>query len=217
MRNILFSLRNEEADEFLNRDTISLVRPIVPQPRAIDTAGSGKHQPYAWKDGVFCLRMYPNNSTLLEHSPFGKIGDQLLMRETFATVRYSYDFETGYVDDVYDASPESIRQYIERKNHTNSIFKDFSKPYCGVIYKADGRFEEDIGERPFRWRAPVVMPAWAVRFKGRVIRSSIFSLFESVRCIEEDFKKSWDASYAKKGYGVETNPWVWCATVEKIT
>lgn len=85
-----------------------------------------------------------------------QVGDHLWVKETWATVRFVYDWEvtTSLVDtiDLNGAMPER-----------------FPNIYLGtpivdkILHKA--RFDYDChpDERGFKWRSPLFMPKWAAR------------------------------------------------------
>lgn len=57
-------------------------RIVKPQPDLV--CEEGKHTKYSWRGGFYALRMYPANSMMLDHCPYGQPGDRLWVRETWA-------------------------------------------------------------------------------------------------------------------------------------
>lgn len=141
--------------------------------------------------------------------PFGKPGDLLWVRETWQIFRvYEDTWNGGYEADLWDGP--ILR---ERPNH------------AWVTYAAD-----DPGGRP--WRPSIHMPRWASRITLRITGIRVERLCEiSVDdawaegieaaidhdgpvCYLAEFQRLWDAMYAKRGLGWNTNPWVWVMEFE---
>lgn len=81
-----------------------------------------------------------------------QVGDRLWVRETWQALRFSKDFETGYVDDIYFA------EIIPKHND--------DAPYANpweVAYAADPCWESHREDRGFPWRPSIHMPRWASR------------------------------------------------------
>ena len=79
--------------------------------------------------------------------PFGKTGDRLWVRETFAIVHPCRDCEAGYVDDIKQPSV---------------IPKDNAGGYWVPWYRSDWKGDDDT-ERGFQWTPSIHMPRWASR------------------------------------------------------
>lgn len=71
-------------------DTKTQTRRVVkPQPEPV--GGEAKHAHWSWRGGFFALRMYPAQSTLLAHCPYGAPGDRLWVKETYANMAHDGD------------------------------------------------------------------------------------------------------------------------------
>ena len=93
-----------------------------------------------------------------------------------------------------------------------------------------------------KWRSPVLMPRWASRITLKVNRVRVErvqdisygdikaegldvpnALENDPQCLverigemaTEDFEKLWDSINAKRGYGWDSNPWVWVVDFER--
>lgn len=145
--------------------------------------------------------------------PFGRPGDRLWVRETWASLRFTRDWETGYIDGWEEAA--------NLRNGT-------------VVYDADDHGFDDNGagaeNRGFRWRPSIHMPRWASRItleitEVRVERVQAITSADaraegceaSERESETDaFHRLWDSLNAPRGYSWESNPWVWVLTFRRI-
>ncbi|GAB6276276.1 MAG: hypothetical protein SAMD01599839_08160 [Rectinema sp.] len=112
--------------------------------------------------------------------------------------------------------------------------------------KALGVQEEYLwnpGESPCRWRSPLFMPRWAARILLEVVSVRVERLqdISPADCIaegmdgstilfsnpdepcddvgisvHEQFFELWDSLNAKRGYGVDMNPWVWVIEFKRV-
>lgn len=98
--------------------------------------------------------------------PFGKDGDRLWVRETFAIVHPCRDMETGYIDD--------IRQPTD-------IPKDNGGGFWVPWYRADWNGNDDA-DRGFKWIPSIHMPRWASRITLPLVSVRV----ERVQDIDED-------------------------------
>lgn len=158
----------------------------------------------------------PNGEWRWLRCPYGKRGDTLWVRETWAIFASSYDFEYGWegVGLVDIGIPKT---------------KPESKCY-NVVYAADGYWAEE-GER---WRPSIHMPRWASRITLEITNIRVERLFDISQedaqaegvSIEDTrtlthvgaFAITWDKINKKRGYGWEggTNPWVWAITFRRL-
>lgn len=107
-------------------------------------------------------------------------------------------------------------------------------PYC---YAATGDIDHEAGQC---WRPSIHMPKWACRLWLCVTRVRVERLQEISgedarsegikweiypdlpverhihRACLSSFRTLWDSINAKRGYGWDTNPWVWVYTFERI-
>jgi hypothetical protein len=101
------------------------------------------------------------------------------------------------------------------------------------LYKADAENGGEGDGLPIRWRPSIHMPREAARLFLRVtdVRVERLQNISAEDCEAEGhfetapveprprswFSEVWDACNAKRGYGWDSNPWVWVYTFERIT
>ena len=193
MKPIIFSTEMTKA-LLDNRKTMTR-RVIKPQPELNDK-GFWQLGDAFWSKGVKSFNPMPGHS-LCNRLPY-KPGDILWVREAWIP---------------WDSLAWNIQQYLER----NGKKLDF-------VYKTD--FEFDTGKG---WKPSIHMPKEAARIFLRVIDIRVECLcqittFDAIaegfssgeRESETDaFYKYWNKLNAKRGYGKESDPWVWVYTFER--
>lgn len=134
------------------------------------------------------------------HCPYGKIGNQLWVRETWAT--------PGNYDHI---KPSKLLDYMF--------------PSSSLKYRAT----EKYGDAYFRWRPSIHMPGWASRIQLEVLSVKV----ETVQDITDEdivaeggfvygsgawewFIPLWNSINEKRGFGWDTNPWVWVVEFKVI-
>jgi hypothetical protein len=142
--------------------------------------------------------------------PYGQVGDQLWVRETWATL--------GSLDSL---APCELNQ------KTSPLF-----------YKTDGEDFPMYLDKG-KWRPSIFMPRWASRITLTITevrverlqeiseedafaegcRNQVLSNFApnfdiAIRPASVVFHEYWDKLNAKRGYGWEVNPWLWCISFE---
>ena len=82
--------------------------------------------------------------------------------ESWAILRFSSDFETGYTDDYFSKTPKQALEYFRRE-----MSAGFSANTISPVYRIGGEYFEDNGDSPeergFRWNPPTTMPSWVSR------------------------------------------------------
>ena len=181
-------------------------RVLVPQP--FMTHGIFRFEP---KETI-SINMTDHSDLAVFHCPYGQVGDRLWVRETWASVR------CWHCDDGYEEEDCTC----------------FEPP----VYKADKP------NYPLRdddkWKPSIHMPRWASRLTLEITGVRVERLneiteedvrAEGIRCYEDvlhlpptvsiasyitaEFVSLWDSLNAKRGYGWETNPWVWVIEFKK--
>lgn len=147
-----------------------------------------------------------------EQCPYGQSGDTLWVRETWAV--------PSHLDDV---PPREFSKWGVwfRADGTYATLETHGPPY-GTRYP-----DESKG----KWRPSIFMPRWASRITLEVtaVRVERVQEINDADAIAEgiivtesadltglttgqptrDFKALWDSINEKRGYGWESNPWVW--------
>ncbi len=177
-----------------------MVRAIL-EGRKTQTRRVIKPQPEKCGDNTVRFKgMTMAPSSVHYNCPYGQPGDRLWVRETW---RADVEGETGAV---------------------------------GIQYRADNHFEDFAGDSRVveimrgsdNWRPSIHMPRWACRLlldvkSVRVERlqdiSNDDTAAEGVSGYTNkrrvDFIQLWDSLNEKRGYGWETNPWVWVIEFER--
>ena len=169
-------------------------RVIKPQPINADYWTFHQDTPF---NGAF----YPNTDNALPKllkCPYGQVGDRLWVKETWVT------------NPIFPLTKLRGKEDL---------------PY--IIYKADKTQWND-----YKWRSSLFMPRWASRITLEITGLRVERLQEITEedCLAEGipergtifmhptargiplihaYANLWDSLNAKRGYGWETNPWVW--------
>lgn len=173
------------------------------------------------------------------NSPFGAIGDQLYVRETWAVVTHAFDNDGLMVDYVPDRPSKVVHE------------KPFGRGYYSghTIYAADGSFMwgDDDGYVDGRscWKPSSVMPRWASRITLEItgvrverlheisgqdaLKEGLHQLPVSGRyCIQpgmqyfggasfdakEVYSWLWESIYGDGSW--QANPWVWVIEFKRV-
>ena len=185
-------------------------RPIKPQPKIICPTSNPSHRYGKWKDKTFNLfRLLTEGFKLLlpPYCPYGQPGDRLWVKETWRLLDVFEDWwYGGYDADIYRGKIPS-----QRPNPKN----------LAVEYLAD------TGEDG-PWRPSLHMPRWASRIMLEITKIRVERIQEisNVDVKAEGFAPwgdkylgfadLWDPIYARKGFGWETNCWVWVIEFRRL-
>ena len=151
------------------------------------------------------------------YCPYGQLGDRLWVREVWRIGSWNYGLQAIAVDYKADnyCRKEWLYFYSDKFNQyalecTNDAIKAGLKP------DGDGFYHWKIGEAPTHWRSPIHMPRLCSRIDLVIINTRVEKLQEITDddCKAEGyeystFKERWNAINAKRGFGWETNPFVW--------
>lgn len=199
-RPILFS--GEMVRAILDGRKTQTRRVVKPQPDFVANYYEPEKKRAAYKGGSV-------NPGLLR-CPYGRPGDTLWVRETWASHKY-----------MDDTKPSEF---------------SIGAQMLPVWYRADG-VQSNLrwaSREPGKWRPSIFMPRWASRITLRVINVRV----ERVQDISETdakaegakpwpdvgvgphykspFRNLWDSINAKRGYAWSDNPWVWVVEFEQV-
>jgi hypothetical protein len=151
--------------------------------------------------------------------PYGKVGDHLWVRETFALM-------CKQADPFCWCETEEQR----RQNHYYEYRADTGNPYPGQ-WDADDAKGND--EAP-KWKPAIHMPRAASRITLEIVSVRVervrdislddaeaegINVFDATRRNGDvlEFAKLWDKINARRGYSWESNSWVWVITFSRTT
>lgn len=166
-------------------------------------------------DWSFYSSTKPGIATIHRKCPYGRVGDRLWVRESFALLKVA--------PDIFDTPIKTITQTVEGGR-------------VEIRYAATSRTEE-------KWRPSIHMPRWASRIileitDIRVERLQEMSQADCARegiggvsfddvvkngcpaqwgnIIKKQFQEFWDSINAKRGFGWSVNPLVWVIEFKKV-
>ncbi len=213
-RPILFS--GEMVSAILDGRKTQTRRVIKPQPPALWDA-------CAACAGCFCFyRASDPDFHGYKKCPYGQPGDRLWVRETWASL-----------DSVDHLSPKDIELLCRDAGYKTGP--------CGDLwYQADNSYRQwgDDKQTKGKWRPSIHMPRWASRINLEITDVRV----ERLQDITEDdavaegvqyfitsgkmtrsemsmrsaFADLWDSINFKRGYGWDTNPWVWVVEFKRL-
>jgi hypothetical protein len=170
---------------------------------------------------------YSGKQQVLRFCPYGKPGERLWVRETWAHCFLRRDYTDEYV---------SVAGYVGSPKPDH------------VAYKAD----VDLGDFSGKWRPSIHMPRWASRIalevtgvrveqlqeigEGDAIQEGVEHLsaglvlnpwrnylqgkpgemVQHCSCARRSFQTLWDSINGKRGIGWKENPWVWVVEFRRV-
>jgi len=187
-------------------------RVIKPQPKGTRTDA----YPDRYNNGPHWAFWLPDNRMTEEQTwkcPYGEPGDRLWVRETWKTEERKEDCVDGI-------RLRADNAFVPIENTTEA---------------ADAWVQ--VNKRDGKWRPSIFIPRWASRIILGVTNVRVERLqeiteedakaegVEAVSCADvprqaawsnrQDFSRIWDSINAKRGFGWDTNPWVWVVGFRK--
>jgi hypothetical protein len=201
-------------------------RVVTPQPKV------GQAEPYEYRVAKIALMPPRANGECeeqwlargddligpLPRCPYGVPGGRLWVRETWLELDRDHYQEPGRPRDLL-----SDRYGKPRRN--------------GVAYRADTDSEGDAirAEYGYRWTPSIHMPRWASRLTLEITEVRVQRLQEiseedakaegviargpgspTLRPHQRDFRALWNDINSKRGYGWDSNPWVWAISFKRL-
>lgn len=209
-------------------------RPLNPQPELFIQAG--KHSTYKYRGGLYALELYTENSNILDKCPFGKIGDRLWIRETWAPVNLY-----GEIAIAYKADGEVIRVVENKSFQDEEGLINYEDPRL-KNYSFSAWADDLLSGVEGNWKPSIHMPRWASRLLLEITNIKIERIQDisesdslnegiervKVNCSRDGIKTSYKdyevdgitrnnpidsfRTLWKKTYGAESwdlNSWVW--------
>lgn len=207
-RPIIFS--GEMVRAIMDRKKVQTRRPIKPQP---NSPPEGWY-PDAYNHSEWWTFWGPNGTkdsgrcTLPQFKcPFGKVGDRLWVRETWS-IPHPFD---PYKPSEIKPCPEKVSYHADRKLGSGLI----ARPSIHMPRWASRILLEITDIRVERVQEINCADAEAEGTKE--ILTGDFTLYpQEMPLIKHGFAHIWDSIYAKKGFGWESNPFVWVIDFRRI-
>jgi len=189
-RPILFS--GEMVRAILDRRKTQTRRVIKPQPNCV-------HDNHRW---VWLKEKWVD-------CPYGQPGDRLWVRETW---------KSKYIGDCSDGKTTFAITYKSDNSEEHfNLSEDQYWKYRNIL------------DKPDVWHPSIFMPRWA----SRILREIVNIRVERIQDISEAdiiaegcpneyllgrswYKPLWESINAKRGFGWDTNPWVWVIEFKRI-
>ena len=159
--------------------------------------------------------------------PFGQVGGQIYVRETFCL---EHQVEKDQPPPFGDSRP--IRwEFAGMESDPEGADSMWLQPhYRATDPTPELAYEDSDGEPTVRWKSSIHMPRWASRITLEITDIRVERLQEITEkeakaegFFAHDgmtavywFSEAWDSLYAKKGLGWNDNPWVWVLTFRRV-
>lgn len=193
-------------------------RVIKPQPQQLDT-GKRYWQPRKGNDLVYVDLdngyAWWEYAIAAQECPYGAVGDRLWVREThtYADINWSYDGGPELVAEV------DVDYKADDARHSMSVSDEIATHVSQWIEDKEAMGNGD------NWRPSIYMPRWASRItleitNVRVERAQDISQVDAMQegtQGKHSYAVLWDTINAKRGYGWDSNPWVWAITFRMVT
>ncbi len=216
MKSILFT--DEMVRAVIDGRKTQTRRPLKPQPKIL---------PFPFDEEVIVHLLPP-----LSDCPFGQVGDRLWVRETFCL---EHQVEKDQLPPFDDRRP--IRwEYEGMESDPEGADRWLQPHYRATDPTPELAYEDTDGEPTVRWKPSIHMPRWASRITLEITDIRIERLQEITEedtiaegvlpcphplsevdeCMDCyldaemyacSFLNLWNRLYAKKGLGIDVNPW----------
>lgn len=173
---------------------------------------------------------------VIDDCPYGAIGDQLWVRETFC-------LESNFNMDDIESYPPPFKDGRPIKHYEDDVWGSYweqphyraTDPTPELVIEGEGGDEPGV-----RWKPSIHMPRWASRIMLEITGVRVERLQE-IGCDDAlaegidyskcdpsnahqywreeavaKFQELWDSINAKRGYGWGTNPYVWVIEFKRV-
>lgn len=142
------------------------------------------------------------NLEFLFKCPYGQVGDQLWVRET-------WDDETGMVLYKADCSEVEAKEYAFGWKPSIYMFRNDSRITLGITEIRAERLQEITEEDALAEGIKIMQGTWQAMGRSETGRPILIGEPQPYTA-RYHFEALWDSLNAKRGYGWEVNPWIWC-------
>lgn len=198
-------------------------RVVKPQPDFVTNAGECgvKHSVTRHIGGDFVEEwadpVTGNPYVRLVSCPYGGVGDRLWVRESFCLT-------------VDDASFWEADKSVEAAFKRHGV--QWAEDQEWIIYRGSNPHPDLDGDAP-EWKPSIHMPRWACRIELEITEVRVQRLQDipyddavAEGCDRSEstgwhtaitqFSDLWDSINGKRGFGWDTNPWVWALTFRRV-
>lgn len=201
-------------------------RRVIAKPPSQDSFGYWNRYNGKGITGVYHSEDAVRAALAKHFCPHGVPGDRLWVRETFAIEGSAEGNEPPFRDGrpaLYSSCPDAGEEWQQPHYRATDPTPDLD---C-----CNPRHEDHGGPCPHPWRPSIFMPRWASRITLEITDVRV----QRVQEISEDdaraegvdypgtkagpiaeFAHLWDSINAKRGFGWDTNPWVWAITFKRV-
>ncbi len=188
-----------------------------------------------------CWCWYPGGLKFVAKCPYGEVGDRMWVKEIWRVG--AWDEDEGVIAVDYKADDYCRREWLEVPDpeYFNKLWIESSDDAAraGLITDAEGRYRWKPGEAPTRWRSARFMPRFVARILLEITNIRVERLQDigsedihaegidrwddykggkhiSVYQSRGRFRALWDSINARRGYGWDTNPYVWVVEFRRV-
>lgn len=196
-------------------------RVVRPQPRLVTSLVTCWDWPRSKHSRFVCDDRGGLQETLVEHAPYGRAGDRLWVRETWAPLRI--DGLSGVAVAYRASCPDDSLDVTLNDGSLLGVHVNRWTPAIHMPREAS-RLQLEITEvRAQRLHEITDTDAYAEGIEeldGSLDELALCRRAKAMGECAEDarvwFAELWDAINAARGYSWDSNPWVWCLTFRRV-
>lgn len=201
-------------------------RAIKPQPRI---KGGLIDESDSW--------MELNEPDLMSRFPYGKISDRLWVREAWRPRSWGSDFDWMMIEYKAGGSVQQIDPSEVWGDDADVVWEKMSVE-CHALGNPQSGSGDFVLDKPLKWRSSIFMPRAASRVTLEITNIRVervqdiseedaisegvdsISIEEVPRngtlCRRDDFAQLWNSINNDRGYGWNSNPWVWVVEFNRV-